>query len=63
MREIRSVRDKLKIVAASIAIQKALGEKVLTLENRFQDIGDNNVVYFDAVDELDHDVKLLTRPP
>ena len=31
----------------------------LNLETRLQEMGDNSVVYYGAVDELEHDVKVL----
>ena len=33
--------------------------KILKLQTRLQEMGDNNVVYFGAVDELEYDVKVL----
>ena len=34
-------------------------DKICTMEKRLQDMGDNTVIYFGAVDDLERDVKLL----
>ena len=55
--EVTALRDEVKLLAQTVS---NLGvDKILNLENRVQEMGDNSVIYYGAVDELEHDVKVL----
>ena len=57
--EINLVQKEIKILAETVANLKEMTDKMVTLEKRLQDLGDNSVIYFGAIDELEHDVKVL----
>ena len=57
--EINSVKVELKILSKTITNFRVMTEKILSFEKRLQDMGDTRVIYFVAVDELEHDVKIL----
>ena len=56
-REITSLKDEVKSLAQTVSNFEA--DKISKLEKRLQEMGDNNVIYFGAVDELEYDVKVL----
>ena len=55
--QVTAFRDGVKILMQTVS---NLGvDKILNLENRVQEMGDNSIIYYGAIDELEHDVKVL----